>query len=211
MKVTVDGKEMEVLTAEEAATKAEEAATAAIEKYQAEHPDQTAEFTKLQADLKTANDALEAGKGGNDGQIRRLKEAKEEAEKNLTEGLAKMQGDFEKFKTEIVGDVKEALLAKYAGTNKELREKITIEFNNYKPNDTSKAGIEERMAKAYQLVSGKPAPRVFDNLTGAGSRGDAIIPAAEAKETENGAAMRKVLGISDDQMKKAQEILKKNK
>ncbi len=212
MKIEVDGKEVEVLTAEEAQVKIEEAQTKILEQYKTEHPDQSDAMAKLKEDLDKATEALEAGKGGNPAQIDRLRTERDEAKKNLAEGISALTKKFDDYQAERTNEVQDSLLARFAGNNKELREKIMIEFKNYKPTSVSKADIEERMSKAYQLATGKQAaPGILDGVTGGGARGESFLPTAEIKETANGVAMRKVFGISDEMMKKGQEILKKVK
>jgi hypothetical protein len=213
MKVTVDGEEREVLTAEEAATKATEAATKAIEDYKAEHPDQTEAVTKLNADLEKAkNDLAAAIDKGDTNQVTRLRNERDAAQKALTEGVATLTKDFDTFKKDLLGDAQEQLLSKLAGNDKTLREKILFEFNRYNPTDTSKAGIEDRMQKAFNLVNGgRPVPKFTDNISGAGARGDGYIPATQAELSDNAKAISKALGISEEQVKKGQEVLKKLK
>jgi len=213
MKVNVDGKEVEVLTAEEAQAKADEAAAKALDSYKSEHPDQTESVTKLQSDLKKAQEDLDAAsKGGNSAQVERLRKERDEAQKLASEGIAQLTKDFADFRNGSINEVKGTLLNQYAGTNKDLREKIEIEFGNYKPNANTKADIEERMAKAFQLATGtKATPRMTDGIAGGGARGDGYSPTVVKEESANGAAMRKAFGITDEQMKKGQEVLKKIK
>lgn len=211
MKVQVDGKEVEVLTPEEAQAKITEATTVALETYKKEHPDQTAEMTKLQGDLTKVQADLAAAEGkGDTPQIQRLRKERDDAQKALTEGIATLTKDFTEFKNSSVTETKNALMDRYAGTNKEMREKIQFEFDKYNPTANMKADIEERMAKAFALASGgKPAPKFTDNLSSSGGRGDGYVPTETKQETANGVAMRKAFGITDEQFKKGQEVLKK--
>jgi len=199
------GEEIEVFTEaemqEKSKTVAEEAAKKAIEDFKAANPDKTAELTDLQAKLKKAEDDIVAASGGNAEQIKRLRESRDEAEKKLTEATTGFRKELDEFKKEVVGDTKTDMLDRLSNGDAELRKKIELEFDNYRPNDLTKKGITERLAKAYQLVTNaQPKPGMLDGLTGAGARGDGGGYRPEnkgAEVTPNQKAIGKVLGISE--------------
>ncbi len=207
----VDGKEIEVFTADDVAaretTAREAAGKQAVEDYKKNNPDKSGEVTKLQTDLDEANrklkDAEDAGDKGS-GQVERLRRERDEAQNKLNTQVS----DLSKRIDDLIGDTKGELLNKLAGADVELRKKLELEFDNYRPGANSKTDIIERVQKAYQLVTGnKPTPGMLDNLSGAGQRGDgsAHIINNEHQKKEfnpNEVAIGNMLGITEEDRKK---------
>lgn len=210
-----DGSEIEVFTADEMKAKVEEeskvAATKAVDEFKAANPDKSEELEKLQKDLKKKDEDLEAAlaDGGNDKQIERLRKERDEAREAAEKAGSDWKKEFDSFREEIVGGSKKDLLDRLSGGDDELRKKIELEFDNYKPTETSQAAIKERMEKAYQLATGdKPTPGILDGAASAGDRGaGGGVNASEKKneQTDNGKAIAKVLGISEEDRKKKEE------
>lgn len=215
-----DGTEIEVFTEAEVQVKTKEAETAAaaaaIEKFKEENPDKTEELTAAQTKLKEAEDALKKAEedagGDKDGQVARLRKERDDAKKAAEEATSGIEKKFEDFKKEMVGDTKTELLERLSAKDPELKKKIELEFDNYRPNDTSKKGIEQRMEKAYQLATGNlPKPGLLDGSIGAGDRGDggSYHVDGEAKEmTPNAKAIGAVLGVTDAERKVAEDYKK---
>lgn len=215
MKIKNDkGEEIEVFTQAEMDEHTEnaraEAAQKAVDEYKAANPDKAQELEQMRNDLKAAQDALEAAeKGDNKGQIARLRQERDDANNKLNTEIGALSKKLDEVMNAGTKELKEDLLVKYSKGNTETRKKIEFEFDNYRPNDTSKKGIEERMAIAVQLVTGsKPTPTVFDNISGgAGDRGNGGNYNANSKEpTANQKAIGKVLGITDEDRKRYDEF-----
>jgi len=166
------------------------------------------DMEKLKNDLadvtKKLEDAEEAGGHSNDGQVERLRRERDDATKALKDFETKVSKEINDFKSAVVADQKNDLLDTLSGTDAELRKKIEFEFDNYRPGAVSKKDIEERMKKAYQLATGNaPQPHAFDSL-GVNNRGQGRdhTPEGTAKDNPNREAMRKALGISEEDYKK---------
>lgn len=206
MKVTVDGKEIEVFTSEEVDAKAKEAAQAAVkqaeDKFKSENENAVKEKEELANKLKEAEDLLKAAedKGGNEGQIKRLREERDAARKAAEEAAKNVDQKLDAFKKEIMGGTKDQLLDAYAKGDVELRKKIEYHFDNYRPSDTTPAALKERMEMAVTMATGtKPTPNPLDGRTGGGDRGTGNSGggAGQSKElNSNQKAIGAVLGIT---------------
>jgi len=196
-------------TATDAATKAaQDAADKALEDYKKENEGKTnEEVEKLQKELQEAQEKLDGagGSGGDDdAQKRRLMQERDDARKNLEQGMADMKKEMEDFKSGMTGDVKNDLLDKYVGKDDaELREKVGLEFDRYRSDEVSKAQMEERMQAAFTIVKGEaPTPAALDGMTSGGQRGDGN-PAEGKKHvevTENAKNIAKALGQDPDEV-----------
>lgn len=203
-----DGNEVEAFTKDELETQKK----AAVDEYIKANPSKQAEFDKLKGDLDAALAKVkeyEEGGGNDDAQKKRLKEAKETAEKALTEGLAKIQKEMEDFKSSFLTGHKTKVIEKLSNGDPELKKKIELEFDQYsegKKAPASEVELTERLTKAFTIATGKaPAPNFMDSMGSAGSRGDGHNGGAGKQnepESDNSKAMRKALGISDKDVEK---------
>lgn len=199
-----DGNDVEAFTEEE--VKAREAA--ALELYQKEHPDQTADLTKAQADLKVAQDTLKAAEeaGGDDKnknfaalrkQVTDATAAMEQVKKDSLAAIEAAKNiPTQEYKTEL-----EDLLG---GKDKELKEKIQIRYKELSGMpEGNKKEVRARMEAAFQLAAGRTAATILDGgVASAAARGSGGLPEAGGTESENSRAQRSVLGISDADAKK---------
>jgi hypothetical protein len=199
-----DGKEIEVFTAAEV----EAQKTAALADYQKEHPDQTAALAELEAAKTTAEkalaDAIAAGGDTKDENIKALRAAVKAANDNTDKVKSEMTTAIEALKSAPTKEYEADLVTRLGGTDKELKEKIEIRYKELAgmPSGT-KAEVRARMEAAYQLAAGKPAAAILDGgITSAGPRGDGGMPTATGQENDNSKAIRKELGITDEQAKK---------
>lgn len=208
MKITIDGVETEVFTPDEVAAKESAASTKAVEDFKAANPDKTAELEGLKNKLTEAEDLLKKAEedGGNKGQIERLRKERDDAKKAAEDGKQdfdkKFNEKFESLRTEMFGDTKKEILDALSAGDAEKRKKIEFEFDKYRTGENTPAQIKERMAVAFQIVTGeKPTPNILDGRTGAGDRGaggGAGGTGDKAKEvTPNQKAIGAVLGITD--------------
>ena len=116
-----------------------------------------------------------------------------------------MKNEIKGIKESATGNVKTKALDKLAGEDKELRDKIELEFDNYKSDDVSEKGIVDRMSKAFTLATGDaPKPNFMDNITGAGSEKGSSESSSDQKEkpTENEKEIGKKLGVSEKDSEK---------
>lgn len=200
-------------TATDAATDAAKtAADEAIEKYKEENPDKSDEIKELKDKLTEAEEAAteaagDEGEGkGNDGQVKRLKEVAEKAKKDLTEGIAEIKKEMTEFKQSFTDESKDKFLDTLSKGDKEVRDKIEFEFDNYRPNDTDGKAVGERMTKAFTLATGESeVPNFMDNMStvpgpkGDGNNGDGTP--AKGERSDNEKEIAKVMGVSEDDAK----------
>lgn len=217
MKITdpTTGKEIEVFTAEDLNKKIEDAKsehnksmqealekakTEAIDEFKKNNPDKSAEVEKLQKDLKTAQDALDSAGEGDSEQVKRLRRERDEAQEALKTQIGDLTKQFGEIRNTIVGNVKEDLLKKFAGDDKDKRAKIERFYDDFKGEAVTKEQITERMAHAVTLATGtQPAPGFMDGASGAGARGDGnSAPKPGSEPTENELALGKQLGITPE-------------
>lgn len=188
-----DGKEVDAFTQEELdAQKA-----AALEEYKKANPDKSDAIAKLESDLKAANDKIAAGEG-DEGQKRRLKQEKEDAENALKTGLDSLRKEFDEYKSGVVGGAREALLSKITGGDKDLRAKIEVKMANLTGYPDTPEGTQAKIQDAFTMATGnRPTPAMLDGIAGAGSRGDGGGKDGKVVETDNAKTMRGALSIDD--------------
>lgn len=235
-KVTIDGKDVEMFTAEEvaatkkevedAATKTKEeaeksskellekAGTEAVEAYKKENPDQKEALEKAEKDLKDVQASLEAKSGDDDDeQKKRLIKERDEAKETLKTELTELGKQITDLKGQSAKDIKEVELAKF--TDAEERKKVEFEFDRYRPEDNARADIIERVAKAAEIagVQASANPGALDNAGGgAGQRGDLSL-AEKGKPSEQSKEIAKALGVKPEELEKkaAEKAEKENK
>lgn len=203
-----DGNEVEAYTPEELEAKKKEA----IDEHIKNNPDKKDEYEKLKTDLDAANvklKAFEDAGGNDDAQKRRLKEAKETAEKALAETVSGFRKEMDEFKNNFISGHKTKVLDKLSKGDPELRKKIEFEFDQYsegKKSPANEAEVTERLTKAFTLATGnKPTPNFMDGVSNAGGRGEGNNGGSgkpQEAETDNSKAMRKVFGITDKDVEK---------
>jgi len=196
-----DGNEVEAFTQEELAAKNKEA----VDAYLKENPDKGADLKKAQEELATATEKIKAleGAGGSDGQKKRLIEERDAAQAALKTMEEKFGKELGEIKATLFGGFKAKALATLSKGDKQLADKIQLEYDGFAGEAKTEGEIAERMAKAFTLVSGsKPAPSFLDSLSNGGARGDGGHSSGAAPESEASKAQRKAMGISDEDVKK---------
>lgn len=203
-----DGNEVDAFTQEELESKKKEA----VEEYIKNNPSKKDDFDKLTNDLKIATDKLkelEDSGGNNDAQKRRLKEAKETAERALADGMAGIRKEMDEFKNNFITGHKTKVLDKLSKGDPELRKKIELEYDQYsegKKVPANEVEVTERLAKAFTIATGnKPSPNFMDGMNNAGPRGDSThggSGGSKEPETDNSKQMRKAFGITDKDVEK---------
>lgn len=222
------GQEREVYTPEEVEAKQNEireqvskenedkinaAKNEAIENYKKEHPDQTNEINNLKDQLASAEAELQAAEGsGNEGQIKRLREERDNAKNELknkenefNQNIKSVTDRLDSFEKQRISEYKSDLINKYAKGDEEMKKKIELEFDNYRPNDVTREDIADRVLKAAQLsgaFGSNERPGLLDGGSGADSRGDGFKPTQKTKWSDNANSISKVLGITDEDKEK---------
>lgn len=179
------GEEVEAFTPEEVETKINEAKTGLI-------PATEVEAVKTQLNsLQEEKQQLEA----------KLKESIKNDDKGGEDVINKLKADLESkisgIQESLVSNERNQIIAQIANGDAELIKKITVEFDNVKGGD-----IKERVLKAYKIVADNPSPNIMNNIAGAGGKGSPANRSSEEKESDNSKALRNVLGISDEDVKK---------
>lgn len=205
------GNEVEAFTEEELKTKNQEA----IDAYIKENPDKSDELTKANGDLEEATKKIkefeEAG-GGDEGQKKRLLEEKKKAEGTLEEVVKNFTKQITDLKEGFVSGAKEKIITKLSGGDEELRKKIELEYDGYSEGKDAPANdveVQDRLTKAFTLATGAaPEPNFMDGMVNAGSKGnkeDGGAGGSKEEENQNSKNIRKVLDISDDDVKEFEE------
>lgn len=210
-------KEIEVYTKEEieaakggGADAIKAARDAAIEEYKRNNPDKSAEAERLKNELASAKAELEAAQGmdggeaGRAAQIQRLKEAADKAEKALTDVVGPLQAKVAAMETAAMTQMKNALLDRLVGNDKDAREKVLLHFDKYDPTNTSPEGIEARMTAAVGASGVKvaPTPGPMDGNGGMGGQRGTGGHTAPVQVTDNAKAIGKVLGNTPEEIQK---------
>lgn len=189
-----DGNEVEAFTAEELKT----------------HPD----FVKLQKDVEDAQKKLDESGNASEGQKKRLKEERDNAVKAFEEYKSNTDTRFNQLEEKLISGTKAKVMANFSKGNKELAEKLDVKYQSLMKTgeyQTDEEGISRAMADAYTLVNGsKPSPSIMNNITSAGDRGDGASgnQSGKVEFTENGKGMGKMLGITDEDIKKYGDKIK---
>lgn len=197
-----NGTEVEAFSEEELKGKQQEA----IDTYLKENPDQSGDLKKAQDDLVVATAKIkeieEAG-GGNKDQKNRLLKERDEALIKVEEMKVSLMGEIKSLRENIYGSSKTKVLDKLAAGDMELKKKIEFEYDQFSGEPKNEVEIQQRLVKAYTLAKGSaPQPNFMDNMGGGGNRGEGTEHKVATGETDNGKAMRKALGISDEEAKK---------
>lgn len=202
-----NGNEVEAYTEEDLKEKNQEA----IDNYIKENPDKSKELTQANTDLDDANQKIkdfeEAG-GGDEGQKKRLLNDKNKAETALDDVKTDFSKQINDLRDGFVSGSKTEIIEKLSGGDKELADKIELEYDDYSEGKDSPANnqeVQKRLEKAFTIATGKaPEPNFMDNTTGASAKGDVNDGGAggsKEPENENSKSMRKVFDISDDDAK----------
>lgn len=131
----------------------------------------------------------------------KLKEAVKSDDKNGESVINKMKEELDNkisaIQESIINNEKQSIISKIAGGDKELEKKIELEFENINGKD-----ITERVIKAYKIVSDKPVPGILDGVINFGGKGSNPTRLGKDEESDNSKAIRSILGISDEDVKK---------
>lgn len=197
-----DGKEIEAFTQEELdAQKAQ-----ALEEYKKANPDKSDEIAALQQKLKEAEEREKNG-GGDDAQKKRLKDAKEDIKRELTEKIDNLTKAFDEYRNGVTTSTKEKILGKLVGADKDLRAKVELKMHNLTGYPDTPEGTAQKIQDAYTMATGtRPTPSMMDGITSAGGRGEGSgNDGNKGGMTENGKLMAKAIGVSEDSIKKYSE------
>jgi len=191
-----EGKDVEVFTPEEVKAKVEEATK----------PLQV-DLEKHKVDLAAA---LAAGGTDKDENIKKMREAIDLKNKEITELANKVTNLPSQIKAESLKEAQAEIILGLAGKDEDLKKKIEFYMGEFKTQPTNQKELKESLERAYVLATGgqKPKPGVFDNgaiNAGAGyggsnnnnNGGDYL-----QNESANAKAMRGAFGISDEDAKK---------
>lgn len=158
------GEEEEFFTAEEVQAERE----AEINKYQQEHPDQSAELTVLQQKLKDAEDKL--GKVDNkDKNFAALRKQVEDLKAGIDEKISTATEGAKKEVLEGVNkDHYSETLKTLAGDDEELKKKIELHYKRLGDPASTKAEITAKLKDAYTLATGQSAESMNSSVFSSG-------------------------------------------
>lgn len=192
-----EGKEIEALTPEEFEAKKAEIVKEATSGFEAKNAETQKQIEDLTKKLEEA--------GLSDAQKKRLKEDKEAAEVLLKQVREESDKKIDELRTQIFGGQRTKLvngLAKDDETRQKINAKVEVLMKTGEyANDEE--GIRRAVTDAATIITGaRPAPGFMDGISGAGDRGDGHSGKSNGVETDGSKALRKAMGISDEEAKK---------
>lgn len=201
----------DVFTKEELETKNQEA----IDNYIKENPDKSEELDTANKAVEEANNKikeLEEDGGGDDEQKKRLIKEKKDAENSLEGVVKNFTKQINDMKEGFVSGAKTKMIEKLSGGDEELKKKIEHEYDFISEGKDSPANdvdVQDRLTKAFTLATGaKPEPNFMDGMVNAGGKGnndDGGAGGNKEEENNNSKNIRKVLDISDEDVKNYEE------
>lgn len=202
--VDKEGKEHEFLTQEEIDAKVNEAVSAKETELTASISERDEKITKIENDLKVANEALgNKDQGTKDwAAVRKQVTDLENLLKQEKEGREKDKSDFANqirdTRTSIFKDQVEEMITNLAGDNKELKEKIEFRYKSLgDAKDVTDA--KEKLQDAFLLATGKQAP---NSLNVARNPGGGMPPKVNEPASEEVSELGRKFGLSDEDIKK---------
>lgn len=197
-----DGTEVEVFTAKEVDQKITEAKGTAVKEVETKLTESKNALDAALVEKKKLEDQIAAGGGGQSENFKTLKDALDKKDADI----AKLRTDLTGIEEKRLGGTRDQIVAKIAGTNKDLKDKILHHYN-----ETLKsmpASTEEEIGKKIEAAAKlsldkDTSPDIIQAaIQGAGGPG---IPA-----NQNGAveftpvekALGEKLGVSDEDRKK---------
>lgn len=183
------GEEVEVFTAEEVQQQVEAAKSA--------HPDQNEELTKLQEDLKAAQEELTKLQG-KDLNFANLRLAKEAAERRAEEAKKELEEKLGTFKNEIFEGVNkehyDATLDQLSGGDAELKKKIEYHYKRIADPVTNKTEIGKKLADAYILATKREEADAMNSavLASGGAARVAVKAPGQALSSDEKALLQKM-------------------
>ena len=154
MKVEIDGVETEVFTEAEIAAQKE----AAIEEYKVANPDKSAEIEKLQADLKTATEAV-SGLKDKDFNFGKLRETVATLETQLT---TKVEAAKKEILDGVMLDHFNDTVKVLAGDDVELKKKIEFQYKRLGDATGTKEEVTKKLTDAWVLATKKEDDGAFN-------------------------------------------------
>ena len=213
MKVQHEGEEIEVFTHAEVEAqinaKGEEMKTQIsgelTEKYK-DYDDVKAKAADFEAKLVETQLLLSAAENdpAKKAQIERLRAERDAAKSSVEELNSVVSTQINQLRSEFIGDYKGELLAQVAGSDEELKKKISLEFDRYRPADNTREDVKARMERAVILATGEAqAAGLFQGgvLTGGAGAGDKQLSTVHAV-SESAVSLGDKLGITAEQRKK---------
>ena len=213
MKIQHEGAEIEVFTSEEMEAQitanSEAVKTQVSTEFTVKYKDYDDFKTKsgeLETKLAETEDLLKSAENdpAKKAQIERLRGERDDA-KAAAEILSNAVGtQIDELRSEFMGDYKGELLGQVAGTDEDLKKKISLEFDRYRPTDNKREDVKVRMERAYVLATGQaPAPGLFDGGVMSGGAGAGEKPKDTTSQTpESAIALGKRMNISEEDRKR---------
>lgn len=201
MKVTdADGKEIEVVTPDEAAAQAKEAADAAVaaatKAAEEKAAQDKAELDRLRAEERNWKELREKADKGSEAE-KKAQEALEEAKKARETAEATAQ--------KSLTETKDAAIKSLSGGNEELAKKIAHHFENSTTGPTgTKEEIEARVRNAYILATATPQPGALTGAAVSGAGGG--TPAVQTPLSPEAQSLAASFGIPPDVLKKHSKV-----
>lgn len=206
-------KDEAVKAATQAATEAvTETQKTAIKEFEEKQNAAQEEIADLRAQLEKNKDDIDDndGSSGNaEAQKNRLIQKNKELQERLDKEIAALKEDVTSFKQETIGNVEGDLKKQYMdGLDEEKRKLVEFEFERYRPTETSREAIEERLQAAVRIALPEDGPSMLDGIMSrTTTRGEGEVISStpkEAKISDSAKAAAKKLGVTDDELK-AQE------
>jgi alanyl-tRNA synthetase len=178
--IIVDGEEKEVFTQEELEAQKEEA----INQYKEENPDKSDELTKLEEELEKAKQELEGfkDKDMNFANMRNKISEKEKEAKDLKVSIDEKINTVKKEILEgVMKDHYNDTLEKLVGNDKELKEKVELQYKRLADTASTKVELSKKLNDAFVLATGGTKESFDNSVFSSGSAGAKIQSKSEEK------------------------------
>jgi alanyl-tRNA synthetase len=178
--IIVDGEEKEVFTQEELEAQKEEA----INQYKEENPDKSDELTKLEEELEKAKQELEGfkDKDMNFANMRNKISEKEKEAKDLKVSIDEKINTVKKEILEgVMKDHYNDTLEKLVGNDKELKEKVELQYKRLADTASTKVELSKKLNDAFVLATGETKESFDNSVFSSGSAGAKIQSKSEEK------------------------------
>ena len=199
------GEDIEAMTPEEAEAETQKKIIEERAKWDATNPDK-AEVIKLQDELASekAERAKLENKDTNFSNLRKSKEESDTKIASLEKSISDMKANSEQT---IVNDA----ISLFVGNDEEMKKKVQFHFDRIVDKPTDKSGLQKKVKDAWNLAVGENRPSPLDSLSSSGGPLPmTAFPSERVKLSESAKSVATKFGITDEDIKKADEYLNKN-
>jgi len=179
--INEEGDEIEVFTAEELEAQKREA----LDKFKEENPDKSEEMEKLQKELEEKNKELE-GLKDKDINFANMRNKISDKEKEIEELKNSIDDKIGEVKKEVLDSVMKdhynEVIKKLTGDDKELKEKVELQYKRLVDEANSKEDITKKLKDAFTLATGGEKVEVSTDAFSSGGVGELKVESKGGKK-----------------------------